>query len=385
MEQPVVLAAVRTPIGRRNGALAGLHPATLLGYAQKGALAAAGINPAEVGQVIGGCVTQVGEQSYNIARTAWLAAGLPQQVAATTVDAQCGSAQQAFTLATTLVGAGVVDIAMACGVEAMSRVPIGTNYRKDLGLGRPVPKEYLERYEFTNQFVAAERLAGKYAIMRDDVDDFAVESQRRAAQAWAQGRFDGQIVPVTAPDENGDPVEVTRDGGLRETTREGLAGLKVVTEGGIHTAGSASQISDGAAAVIVASPRKAAQLGIAPLARVVDSCLVGVDPVLMLAGPHEATPMLLDRNGLTQSDIDVTEINEAFASVVLSWAREVGADPATVNPNGGAIALGHPLGATGCVLVTKTVHELARTGGGYGLVTMCCGGGLGTGTLLERL
>jgi acetyl-CoA C-acetyltransferase len=385
MEQPVVLAAVRTPVGRRNGALAGLHPATLLGYAQKGALAAAGIDPAEVGQVIGGCVTQVGEQSYNIARTGWLAAGLPQSVAATTVDAQCGSAQQAFTLATALVGAGVVEVAMACGVEAMSRVPIGANYRKDFGLGRPVPKEYLERYEFTNQFVAAERLADKYGVTRDDVDAFGVESQRRAAQAWAEGRFDSQVVPVMAPAEDGTLVEVTRDGGLRETTREALAGLKVVTEGGIHTAGTASQISDGAAAVIVASERAAARLGVTPLARVVDSCLVGVDPVLMLAGPHEATPMLLDRNKLTQADMSVTEINEAFASVVLSWAREVDADLATVNPNGGAIALGHPLGATGCVLVTKAIHELHRTSGRYGLVTMCCGGGLGTGTLLERL
>jgi acetyl-CoA C-acetyltransferase len=376
---------MRTPVGRRNGALAGLHPATLLGYAQKGALAAAGIDPGEVGQVIGGCVTQVGEQSYNIARTAWLAAGLPLSVAATTVDAQCGSSQQAFTLATALVGAGVVDIAMACGVEAMSRVPIGANYRKDLGLGRPVPKEYLERYEFTNQFVAAERLAEKYGVTRDDLDAFGVESQRRAAVAWAEGRFDGQVVPVTAHDEAGNPVEVTRDGGLRETTREGLAGLSVVTDGGIHTAGTASQISDGAAAVIIASERRADQLGARPLARVVDTCLVGVDPVVMLAGPHEATPMLLGRNGLAQADIDVTEINEAFASVVLSWAREVDADLSKVNPNGGAIALGHPLGATGCVLVTKAVHELKRTGGRYGLVTMCCGGGLGTGTLLERV
>jgi acetyl-CoA C-acetyltransferase len=385
MEQPVVLAAVRTPVGRRNGALAGLHPATLLGFAQAGALAAARIDPAEVGQVVGGCVTQVGEQSYNIARTAWLAAGLPQSVAATTVDAQCGSAQQAFTLAAALVGAGVVDIAMACGVEAMSRVPIGANYRKDFALGRPVPKEYLEHYEFTNQFVAAERLANKYGITRDEVDAFGVESQRRAAQAWAEGRFAHQIVPVTAPNESGNLVEVTRDGGLRETTREALAGLKVVTEGGIHTAGTSSQISDGAAAVILASERAAARLGVAPLARVVDSCLMGVDPVLMLAGPHEATPMVLGRNKLSQADMDVTEINEAFASVVLSWAREVDADLATVNPNGGAIALGHPLGATGCVLVTKAIHELHRISGRYGLVTMCCGGGLGTGTLLERL
>ncbi len=380
MEQPVVLAAVRTPIGRRGGDLAGVHPATLLGHAQRGALDAAGLDPGAVGQVIGGCVTQVGEQSYNIARTAWLAAGLPEHVAATTVDAQCGSAQQALTMASALVGAGIVDIAMACGVESMSRVPIGANYRKEFDLGRPVPREYLDRYEFTNQFVAAERLAQKYGVTRDDVDAFGVESQRRAAQAWADGRFDGQIVPVPV-----DGGSVTRDGGLRETSREALAGLKVVTEGGIHTAGTASQISDGASAVIVASPRRAAQLGITPLARVVDTCLVGVDPVLMLAGPHEATPMLLARNHLAQADIDVTEINEAFASVVLSWAGAVGADLARTNPNGGAIALGHPLGATGCVLTTKAVHELRRTGGRYALITMCCGGGLGTATLIERI
>jgi acetyl-CoA C-acetyltransferase len=376
MEQPVVLSAVRTPIGRRGGALSGVHPAVLLGQVQRAALDAAGVDPGAVGQVVGGCVTQVGEQAYNIARTAWLAAGLPEQVAATTVDAQCGSAQQALTLATALVGAGVVEVAVACGVESMSRIPIGANYRKDLGLGRPVPPEYRDRYEFTNQFVAAERLAEKYGVTREEADAFGLASQQRAAAAWAAGRFDGQVVPV---------ADAATDGGLRETSREALAGLTPVVEGGIHTAGTSSQISDGAAAVVVASERLAAALGREPLARVVDTCLIGVDPVLMLAGPHAATPLLLERNGLSMADIAVTEINEAFASVVVSWQREVGADPATTNPNGGAIALGHPLGATGCVLATKAVHELRRTRGRYALVTMCCGGGLGTGTLLERL
>ncbi|HCT78821.1 MAG TPA: steroid 3-ketoacyl-CoA thiolase [Micromonosporaceae bacterium] len=375
MEQPVVLAAVRTPLGKRNGALAEIHPATLLGYAQRGALEAAGLDPAEVGQVVGGCVTQVGEQSYNITRTAWLAAGLPEQVAGSTVDAQCGSAQQALTLASALVGSGTVDIAMACGVEAMSRVPIGANYRKEFQLGRPVPKQYLERYEFTNQFVAAERMAVKWGVTRADADGFGLLSQQRAAQAWEQDRFAGQIVPVG---------DVARDGALRESTLEGLAGLKTVVEGGVHTAGTSSQISDGASAVIVASARRATELGIKPLARIVDSCLVGVDPVMMLTGPIAATPLLLQRNNLTMADIDHVEINEAFASVVLSWARECDADLAKVNPNGGAIALGHPLGATGCVLATKAIHELQRTQGRYALVTMCCGGGLGTGTLLER-
>jgi acetyl-CoA C-acetyltransferase len=385
MEQPVMLAAVRTPIGRRGGALSGIHPAILLGHAQRGALDAAGLDAAAVGQVVGGCVTQVGEQSYNITRTAWLAAGMPEQVAASTVDAQCGSAQQALTLATALVGSGVVDLAMACGVEAMSRVPIGANYRKEFGLGRPVPKEYLDRYEFTNQFVAADRIAAKWNVTREDADEFGAESQRRAAQAWAEGRFDSQIVPVAAPAEDGGMTSVTRDGGLRETTREALAGLKVINEGGVHTAGTSSQISDGASAVILASERRAAQLGVAPLARIVDTCLIGVDPVMMLTGPHEVTPLLLERNRLALGDLDHIEINEAFASVVLSWARETGADLARANPNGGAIALGHPLGATGCVLTTKAVHELRRSGGRYAMVTMCCGGGLGTGTLLERL
>lgn len=370
-----MLAAVRTPLGKRNGALAEIHPATLLGYAQRGALEAAGLDPAEVGQVVGGCVTQVGEQSYNITRTAWLAAGLPEQVAGSTVDAQCGSAQQALTLASALVGSGTVDIAMACGVEAMSRVPIGANYRKEFQLGRPVPKQYLERYEFTNQFVAAERMAVKWGVTRADADGFGLLSQQRAAQAWEQDRFAGQIVPVG---------DVARDGALRESTLEGLAGLKTVVEGGVHTAGTSSQISDGASAVIVASARRATELGIKPLARIVDSCLVGVDPVMMLTGPIAATPLLLQRNNLTMADIDHVEINEAFASVVLSWARECDADLAKVNPNGGAIALGHPLGATGCVLATKAIHELQRTQGRYALVTMCCGGGLGTGTLLER-
>jgi acetyl-CoA C-acetyltransferase len=383
MEQVLVLAAVRTPVGRRGGALAGLHPASLLGHVQRGVLASAGLEPSAVGQVIGGCVTQVGEQSYNITRTAWLAAGLPEQVAACTVDAQCGSSQQALTLAAGLIGAGVVDIAIACGAESMSRVPIGANFRKDLGLGRPVPPEYFSRYEFINQFQAAERIAVKWGVSRGDADALGLESQQRAARAWAQDRFAGQVLPVPVTGEDGDGV-VSQDGGLRQTSLEALAQLNAVIPDGIHTAGTSSQISDGASAVLLASERRAAELGITPLARVVDTCLIGVDPVMMLTGPHAATPLLLERNNLSISDIDTVEINEAFASVVLSWAQETGADMARVNPNGGAIALGHPLGATGCVLITKAVHELARSGGHYGLVTMCCGGGLGTATLLER-
>jgi len=377
----VIVSAVRTPLGRRGKGLSQIHPATLLGAVQRAALEVAGVDPASVGQVIGGCVAQVGEQSFNLTRTAWLAEGLPESVAASTVDAQCGSSQQALTLAAALVGAGVVDLALACGVESMSRIPIGSNFRKDFDLGRPVPKSYLKRYEFLNQYQAAERIAEKWGVTREQADGLGVSSQQRAAAAWADGRFDGQIVPVTDPEG----TVVTRDEGLRETSAEALAALKAVVPDGVHTAGSASQISDGASAVLVASERRAAELNLEPLARIVDTATVGVDPVMMLLGPHEVTPMLLRRNKLGIDEVDLVEINEAFASVVLSWAADTDVDMAKVNPNGGAIAMGHPLGGSGCVLTTKAVHELRRSGGRYGLVTMCCGGGLGTGTLLERL
>jgi acetyl-CoA C-acetyltransferase len=381
VEQSVIVSAVRSPLGRRGKGLSQIHPATLLGRVQRAALEKAGVDPASVGQVIGGCVAQVGEQSFNLARTAWLSEGLPESVAATTVDAQCGSSQQALTLASALVGAGVVDLALACGVESMSRIPIGSNFRKDFDLGRPVPKDYLKRYEFLNQYQAAERIAEKWGVTREQADSLGLSSQQRAAAAWADGRFDGQIVPITDPEG----AVVSRDEGLRETSAEALAALKTVVPDGVHTAGSASQISDGASAVLVASERRAAELNLEPLARIVDTATVGVDPVMMLLGPHEVTPMLLRRNTLGIDEVDLVEINEAFASVVLSWAADTDVDMAKVNPNGGAIAMGHPLGGSGCVLTTKAVHELRRSGGRYGLVTMCCGGGLGTGTLLERL
>jgi acetyl-CoA C-acetyltransferase len=354
-------------------------------------VARTGIDPAEVGQVVGGCVSQVGAQSFNVARTAWLTAGLPLSVAATTVDTQCGSSQQATNLATSLVAAGVVDVAVACGVETMSSVPIGSNSSKKLGYGVPIPKTYFGQYEFTSQFEGAERIAEKWGITRDDADAYALRSQTLAAQAWDEDRFGTQVVEVVAPildDERqptGQTQTISRDEGIRDTTLEKLAGLKpVAREDGVHTAGSSSQISDGAAAVLMMTAAKAEALGLTPIARIVDTCLVGVDPVLMLTGPIDATQRLLSRNGLTMADIDITEINEAFASVVLAWARELDVDLATANPNGGAIALGHPLGATGAVLTTKAVHELQRTGGQRALVTMCCGGGLGTGTILER-
>jgi acetyl-CoA C-acetyltransferase len=386
MEKSVVLvAAVRTAIGRRDGGLSQVHPGRLLGAVQRAALERAGVEPALVSQVIGGVVSQAGEQAYNLTRTAWLAEGLPQEVPASTVDAQCGSSQQALTLGAGLVGSGIAGVVLACGVESMSRIPIGSNYGKDLGLGRPVPREYRTHYEFLNQFQAAERIAGQYGIDRDRADQFGLLSQQRAAAAWADGRFDGQVVTGAGATEDGEPVSLARDEGLRETSMEKLAGLKPVIPGGIHTAGSAAQISDGASAVLLMTSGRAGELGLVPLARVVDSLLVGVDPVMMLLGPHAAVPVLLERNGLALDDIGVIEINEAFASIVLSFADELKADLGKVNPNGGAIALGHPLGATGGVLITKAVHELTRTGSRYGLVTMCCGGGLGTATLLERL
>ena len=392
MADVVIVEAVRTPVGRRNGELSTVHPVDLLGTALGEVVSRSGIDPAEVEQVVTGCVSQVGEQSFNVGRTAWLSAGLPLTSAVTTVDTQCGSSQQATNLATSLVASGTVEVAIASGVELMSRIPIGSNSSKKLGLGVPVSKAYFSHYEFTSQFEGAERIADKWGVTRADCDEFGLASQQRAAQAWAEGRFGTQIVEVDAPDvdEEGKPTgtthHVSRDGGLRDTTLEGLAGLKPVARPeGVHTAGSSSQISDGAAAVLMMTAEKAAALGLTPRARVVDTCLVGVDPVLMLTGPIDATQRLLARTGMTIDDIDVAEVNEAFASVVLAWAREVGADLERTNPNGGAIALGHPLGATGAVLVTKALHELERADKSTALVSMCCGGGLGTGTIIERI
>jgi acetyl-CoA C-acetyltransferase len=391
MPEAVIIDAVRTPVGRRNGGLSTVHPAELLGTVLTALMERTGIDPAAVGQVVSGCVSQVGEQSFNIARTAWLAAGLPLSTAATTVDTQCGSSQQAANLAAALVASGTVDVAVACGVESMSRIPIGSNSSKKLGLGVPIPKPYFSRYEFTSQFEGAERIAERWGITRSDTDAFGLASQHKAARAWAEGRFDGQIVPVEAPvlDEEGRPTgdtrTVSRDEGLRDTTLEALANLKpVAREDGVHTAGTSSQISDGAAAVLIMSEERASAFGLTPKARITGTCLVGVDPVLMLTGPIDATRLLLERAKCSIDDVDLFEINEAFASVVLAWEKEVRPAPEAVNPNGGAIALGHPLGGTGVVLLTKALHELERSAGRRALVSMCCGGGLGTGTLIER-
>jgi acetyl-CoA C-acetyltransferase len=386
----VIVEAVRSPLGKRNGGLATVHPVDLLGAVQRAAIERSGIDPEHVGQVIGGCVSQVGEQTFNTARNAWLAAGLPMSVAGTTVDSQCGSSQQATNLAATLVKAGVVDVALSCGIESMSRVPLGAATRGEFG--RPITKSYAEHYELTSQFEGAERIADKWGVTRDDCDRFGLLSQQRAQQAWAEGRFEREVVPVDAPtlaedgSATGETRHVARDEGLRETSLEKLALLKpVARENGVHTAGSSSQITDGSAAVLLTTAARAKELGLRPRARLVDQCLVGVDPVLMLTGPIDATQRLLDRNRMQLADIDIVEINEAFASVVLAWQREVGADMERVNVNGGAIALGHPVGATGARLVTTALHELERRDGTIALVTMCCGGGLGTGTLIERV
>ncbi len=394
MREVVIVEAGRSPVGKRNGSLAGAHPADVLGPVMMEVLKRAGIASADVDQVVGGCINKVGAQAMNITRTAWLSHGGAEEVAATTVDAQCGSSQHAVNTAHALIASGAEDVVLACGVEAMSLLPIGSDAvaGAKAGFGKPVSRSYFEHYEFTSQFEGAERIAERYGIGRDQTDAFGLQSQERAALAVAEGRFETQLVPIEAPvlDADGnrtdETITVTRDEIPRDTSLELLAGLKPVARpDGVHTAGTSSQIADGAAAVLLMSAERAAELGCTPMARVLQTALVGCDPVLMLEGPIPATRKVLDRQGLTVDDIDVFEINEAFASVVLAWASELHPDMAKVNPNGGAISLGHPLGATGCFLTTKAVHELARSGGRYGVVTMCCGGGLGTGTLIERI
>jgi acetyl-CoA C-acetyltransferase len=388
MRDVFVVEAVRSPLGRRSGGLAGVHPGDLLGAVQRACVERAGLDPREVGQVLGGCVSQVGEQSFNLARTAWLAAGLPLEVAATTLDSQCGSSQQASTLATGLVASGLEDVVLSCGVECMSRIPLGANFQH---FGRPVPKSYFARYAFHSQFQGAELIAKEYGITRAETDAFGLRSQQLAARAWAEGRFEREVVPIDAPvvDAEGKPTgetrRIARDEGLRETSLEKLGALKPVVEGGLHTAGTSSQVTDGAAALLLASADAVKRLGLRPRARVAFSTIVGVDPVTMLKGPIPATRKVLARTGVRIEDVDVYEVNEAFASVVLAWQKECGPVAERVNPNGGAIALGHPTGATGDRLLATALHELERSGGRYALVSMCCGGGLGTGTLLERV
>ena len=386
MGNPVIVEATRSPIGKRNGWLSGLHSTELLGAVQKALVEKAGIDAGDVEQVIGGCVTQYAEQSNNISRTAWLTVGLPEHVGATTVDCQCGSGQQANHLVAGLIAIGAIDVGIACGIEAMSRVGLGANAGPERNW-----RATSWDIDLPNQFEAAERIAKRRGITRDDIDAFGFESQLRAKRAWDEGRFEREISPIQAPvlDEQKQPTSdrhaVSRDQGLRDTTMEGLSQLKPVLDGGIHTAGTSSQISDGAAAVLWMDEDKAKALGLRPRARIVSQALVGAEPYYHLDGPVQSTAKVLEKAGMKMGDIDIVEINEAFASVVLSWAQVFEQDLEKVNVNGGAIALGHPVGATGARLITTALHELERSDKEFALITMCAGGALATGTIIQRL
>jgi acetyl-CoA C-acetyltransferase len=381
MAEAVIIEAVRTPIGKRNGGLSGIHPAELLGVALQEVVKRSGVDASAVEQVIGGCVSQAGEQALNVTRTAWLNAGLPYETAATTIDSQCGSAQQANHLIAGLIAAGGIETGIACGVEMMSRVGLGMNVMN--GPGTFIPPSW--SIDAPDQFGGAERIAKNRGITREEVDAFGLRSQQNARRAWDEGRYTREVVPVEATSTAGERTVVERDEGLRETSMEKLASLKPVLPDGIHTAGNSSQISDGAAAVLWMTQEKAKSLGLKPRARIVAQTLVGSDPYYLLDGPIDATKSVLRKAGMTLGDIDLVEINEAFAAVVLSWARVLEPDMDKVNVNGGAIALGHPVGATGSRLITTALHELERTDKQFALVTMCCGGALGSGTILERL
>ncbi len=386
MREVFVVEAARTPVGKRNGRLANLHAIDLAARALAAVVERAGIDPGEVEDVVMGCVMQVGEQAINIGRMAWLHAGFPVETPATTVDRQCGSGQQAVHFAANLVQAGVCDLVIAAGVESMTRVPMGTTARVE-GVGKPSTSKIKERFRLVPQGISAEMIAEKWGITREECDRFSYESHMKAAQATAQGRFEAEMIPIEIEGPDGSREIFDTDEGIRpDTTLEALSQLKpAFMENGIVTAGNSSQISDGSAAVLLASEEKVESLGLTPKARVVAQAVVGVDPVLMLTGPIPATDKVLAKAGMSLDDIDLVEINEAFAPVVLAWQREFNPDMSRVNVKGGAIAIGHPLGSTGARLATTLVHTLEETGGRYGLETMCCGGGLGTATIFERV
>jgi acetyl-CoA acyltransferase len=386
MKEAVIIDAVRTPMGRREGMLKGWHPVDLLAFTLTGLVQRNQLDPALIDDVISGCVMQVGEQSFNIARNAVLAAGFPESVPATTVDRQCGSSQQAIHFAAQGVLAGSYDVAIACGVESMTRVPMGASAA--FGPGKPFGPAMMRRYSNVHfhQGISAEMLAERYQLSRECLDQFSLESHRRAARATQEGWFSREILPLPVETEQG-PITMARDEGIRpDTTLEKMASLKPAFKpDGLVTAANSSQITDGAAAVLIMERSRAEKLGYRPMARFVEFALAAEDPVLMLRAPVPATHKILERSKLTLQQIDRIEINEAFASVVLAWQRETGADLACVNVNGGAIALGHPLGASGARLMTTLVHELERGGGRYGLQTMCEGGGLANATIIERI
>ena len=383
MPEAYIVEAVRTPVGRKGGGLASAHPADLGAHVLKALVERSGIDPSDVEDVVFGCIDMIGPQAGDIARSAWLAAGLPEEVPGVTLDRQCGSSQQALHFAAQGVMSGTQDMVIAGGVQNMSMIPIGSSWRIGAEFGHPSPfagsKGWTARYgdQEISQFNGAELIAEKWDISREDMERFALESHRRAAEAIKEGRFDKEIEPYEG---------VTTDEGVRaDTTLEKMASLRTLREGGRITAALASQISDGAAAILVASKRAVDQYGLTPRARVHHMSVRGADPVFMLTGPIPATKYALDKTGMTLDQIDLVEINEAFAPVVLAWQSETGADLAKVNVNGGAIALGHPIGATGARLMTSLLHELERTGGRYGLQTMCEGGGQANVTIIERL
>ncbi len=387
MGNPVIVEAVRTPMGKRRGWLSGLHASELLGAALSGVVERSGVDPDAVEQVIGGCVTQAGEQSGDIARRAWLHAGLPHATGATTIDAQCGSGQQSAHLIAALIQADVITGGIACGIESMSRVGLGANITPETGTPRPDSWTI----DLPNQFEGADRIARNRGFSREYVDAFGLASQQKARVAVDEGRFKRETVAVTAPvlGEDGSPTGESRvvdaDQGLRDTTLEGLAALKSVLPDGIHTAGTSSQISDGASAVLIMDESRARALGLTPRARIVAQCLVGSDPYYHLDGPVDATARLLAHSGRTMNDFDLFEVNEAFAAVVLSWASVHQPDMDKVNVNGGAIALGHPVGSTGTRLIATALHELERRDQSSALLSMCAGGAMATGTILERV
>ena len=393
MEDVVIVDAARSAVGRKKGSLGYVHPSDTLGPIMMKMLERNKVASDQVDQIVGGCINKLGAQGMNITRTAWLSHGGAEATPCITIDSQCGSSQEAVHLATSMLRSGMADVMIACGVENMTRLPIGSDaFGLPKTFGKPISRSYFDSYEFISQFEGAERICEKYQVTRKDTDAFGLQSQERAKVAVENGHFDSQVIPLEVPvfDEEGNRTDKTvvfeKDELPRDTSLEKLAELKpVAREDGIHTAGTSSQIADGASAVLMMTASKAEELGVKPLARIVDAQLVGCDPVLMLEGPIPVTEKMLEKTGLKIDDIDVFEVNEAFASVVLAWAKTVGADMSKVNPNGGAISLGHPLGATGCFLTTKAVHELHRSGGEYALVSMCCGGGLGTGTIIQRI
>ena len=387
MNSAVIVDAVRTPGGKRGGKLKDWHPVDLLSEVMVELVKRNNLDPVVIDDVIAGCVTQTGEQSVNVARNAALAAGFPESVPGTTIDRQCGSSQQAAHFAAQAVMAGVQDIVVAAGVESMTRVPMGINMQQ--GPGQPFGPRVIDRYDagLVPQGISAEMIAAKWGTPREELDELAYQSHMRAARATAEGRFDNEIIPIEIKNEDGTIELMTADEGIRATTTpEALAGLKPVFQvDGVVTAGNSSQITDGAAAVLIMSEEKAADLGLRARAKFHTFALAGVDPVIMLTGPIPATAKVLERAGLAIDDIDLFEINEAFASVVGAWLRETGADYEKVNVNGGAIALGHPLGASGAKIMTTLLNELERTGGRYGLQTMCEGGGMANAMIIERI